>query len=531
MSSTTLSITPTSTSTATPSCISVTPGKNGYIPEWACNSNYNYNPSFAAAVVFAVLFGLTTFCHIYQAGTYKKWRLCWVVIMGSAWEFASFAIRSAGTRHQQSNPLAYASQILVLLAPMWVNAFDYMVMGRMIHFFAPNRKIWGIPGIQIGKIFVWLDILSFFTQVGGGIMISPGASESTLMTGIHVYMGGIGFQQFCILIFTSIAIRFFFVMRKPERNLNVPAHQVLDGRPTNWRSLLYALFGSLVLIMIRIIFRMVEFAKGLDPSKNPIPYHEAYFLLLDALPMFFSIATMNAVHPGRILQGEGSEFPKGPTRKEKKEIKRQKKEAKKQEKEEKKLGKDKTILLTHNPVGYAHDLKQTALHSIADTKLSRDQFSSNVSALLSKDPPPDIDGVDRDGDTPLLVTFMGSADAMYQAEILLDFGTNIYSVNKEGRNVFGAITANKALLDEDSLNYIRTLLLRLNNRSEKLAFKNFEQSINIALWDAAMYARSETLKLLLDVGMSTHISDIYTLNAERTVLDLALDYGEPSRTA
>ena len=167
MSSTITSTTSTTTASATGSCITVTPGKDGYVPEWACNSNYNYNPSFVAALIFAIIFGITTFAHIYQAFAYKKVRLCWVIVMGSTWEFASFALRVAGTKNQQSTPIAFVSQILVLLAPMWVNAFDYMVMGRMIYFFVPEQKIWGIKGIKIAKIFVWLDILSFITQVAG----------------------------------------------------------------------------------------------------------------------------------------------------------------------------------------------------------------------------------------------------------------------------------------------------------------------------------------------------------------------------
>ena len=171
-------------------------------------------------------------------------------------------------------------------------------------------------------------------------MISPGTSQSTLMTGIHIYMGGIGLQELCILIFTSIAIKFSLVMRQQERGLTGTNNQILDGRPRNWRALLYVLFASLALITTRIIFRMVEFADGIDPSKNPIPYHEAYFMALDALPMLIAIVLMNIVHPGRILQGEGSEFPKGPTRKEKKEAKRVKKEAKRAAKEEKKALKE-----------------------------------------------------------------------------------------------------------------------------------------------------------------------------------------------
>ncbi|CZS96245.1 related to phospholipid-translocating ATPase [Rhynchosporium graminicola] len=307
---------------STASCIRVPPGKNGYVPAWACDANYSYNPSFAGAIVFAIIFGICLFLHIFQAIHYSKNKLCWTLIMGVLWEFASFSIRTAGTRNQQSTPLAFASQILVLLAPMWINAFVYMVLGRMVYFFVPAQEIFRIKGIKIAKIFVWLDVLSFFTQVGGGVLIEPTNSAKVQMMGIHIYMGGIGFQELCILIFTAIAVRFAVTMSRLERS-----NQIMDGKP-KWRTLLSVLFAALILITIRIIFRMVEFASGLDPAKNPIPYHEAYFMVLDALPMLVAGVLFNIVHPGRVLRGEGSEFPRGPSRKEKKEIKTMKKEEK-----------------------------------------------------------------------------------------------------------------------------------------------------------------------------------------------------------
>lgn len=108
----------TATASATATCISVTPDKNGYVPEWACNANYEYYPSIAAALVFAVIFGLSLVLHICQAFAFSKKKLCWVLIMGVAWEFGSFSVRAASTRHQQIVALQFVSQLLVLLAPM-----------------------------------------------------------------------------------------------------------------------------------------------------------------------------------------------------------------------------------------------------------------------------------------------------------------------------------------------------------------------------------------------------------------------------
>lgn len=48
------------------------PGKDGYLPPEACGNILMYRPSFAAAVLFVVLFGITTGVHIVQGFAYKK---------------------------------------------------------------------------------------------------------------------------------------------------------------------------------------------------------------------------------------------------------------------------------------------------------------------------------------------------------------------------------------------------------------------------------------------------------------------------
>ncbi|KAB8293843.1 hypothetical protein EYC80_009324 [Monilinia laxa] len=239
-------------------------------------------------------------------------------------------------------------RFLVLLAPMWVNTFVYMVLGRMIYFFVPDQKVWGIKGIQIAKIFVWLDVISFITQLAGGVLISPGADQNILRTGIHIYMG-------------AIAIKFMFVMQQRERSIGVSANQILDQRHRGLRSLLYIMFASLALIITRIIYRLVEFSAGLDPRKYPTPYDELYLMVLDALPMLIAVGLMNIVHPGRILIGarEGSEFPRI-SRGEKKEMNRLQKLEKKATKEKKqsmKTGKKEGVYIgldepTSTPPGY-----------------------------------------------------------------------------------------------------------------------------------------------------------------------------------
>ena len=81
------------------------------------------------------------------------------------------------------------SQILVLLVPLWINAFDYMLLTRMVHFFGPSRPLFRIRASTLAPIFVSLDSVSFVIRLIGENLTGPGASPAEQLKGIHVYMG------------------------------------------------------------------------------------------------------------------------------------------------------------------------------------------------------------------------------------------------------------------------------------------------------------------------------------------------------
>ncbi|CZR56476.1 related to RTA1-involved in 7-aminocholesterol resistance [Phialocephala subalpina] len=295
-----VTLAPQTITIAVPTCImTLTPDKNGYVPPGTCNALYDYYPSFAAAVVFSVLFGMLTAMHIVQAAMYKK-KFCWVVIMGAMWEFASFATRAVSTLHQQSVALLLVSQLFVLLAPLWINAFAYMLLARLIHFFSPTHTIFRIPTAILSILFVSLDFISFVIQLVGGSYAGPTAPVDQQMKGVHIYMGGIGLQQFFIFVFLGLAVKFQREMRRLER--------MGPGAKMGWRGVLWTLYGSLGFITVRIFFRLIEFSGG-KTSSNPLPFHEGYFYALEAMPMFFAIMCFNVNHPGRVLVGPESELP------------------------------------------------------------------------------------------------------------------------------------------------------------------------------------------------------------------------------
>ncbi len=53
-------------------CVYAIPGPNGHVDVDACNAYYNYDPQFAPAVAVAVIFGILTAAHVFEAVMFKK---------------------------------------------------------------------------------------------------------------------------------------------------------------------------------------------------------------------------------------------------------------------------------------------------------------------------------------------------------------------------------------------------------------------------------------------------------------------------
>lgn len=174
----------------------------------------------------------------------------------------------------------------------------------MVYYFIPSHRILGMPAVTLAALFVALDIVSFIVQLVGGSMATPAAPLAEQQRAIHIYMGGIGLQEFFILIFVGLCIQFQRRMRK----IKGPGHNMRYFFTSSWGMLLCALYFSLAMISVRIVYRLVEFSGGMGQD-NPLTTHEAYFYVLEAVPMFLALVSFNIIHPGRIITGPHSDMP------------------------------------------------------------------------------------------------------------------------------------------------------------------------------------------------------------------------------
>jgi RTA1 like protein len=190
-----------------------------------------YCPSEAAAILVTILFFITTTTNIFLAAKHKM-GFCWVLIMGAVLGCLAFGIRTAATQYQQSLALYVPETLLVLLAPLWINAFVYMLFARMVYYFDETRKVGPIRAQMAGTLFVCLDLWSFLVQPSGAGTLTSTDPKHVKSDKI-IYVAGIAIQEIFLVIFT-ISLSAF--IRDPE----VSRHASHTPQPYRFANLYHA---------------------------------------------------------------------------------------------------------------------------------------------------------------------------------------------------------------------------------------------------------------------------------------------------
>ncbi|KAJ6036827.1 hypothetical protein N7540_001106 [Penicillium herquei] len=190
------------------------------------------------------------------------------------------------------------ANIFILLGPALFAASIYMTLGRIIRHVGGERLSF-IRISRLTKTFVWGDVLSFVIQ---------GNSSTFSILGYTTWakvavVAGLAIQLISFSLFWLTAVIF-------ERRINrSPTLESL--LPTNsWRKLLQMLYVVSALIMVRSIFRIVEYVLG----NNGYPLsHEWTLYIFDSIPMvmvmvIFLVRYPNDLKPGSDL-GIHSEIP------------------------------------------------------------------------------------------------------------------------------------------------------------------------------------------------------------------------------
>ncbi|GFF62370.1 hypothetical protein CNMCM6069_000924 [Aspergillus lentulus] len=252
---------------------------------------YRYDPSMAGAVIFVILFSITTLWHAFQLIRTRTWFFI-PFLIGGIFETIGYVGRAMSSSESPNWTLGpYLLQtMLLLLAPALLAASVYMLLGRIIlvlraESHAMLKKKW------LTKVFVTGDVLSFLLQGTGGGIQSSGGLDS-MKFGEHIIVAGLFVQILFFGFFIITAGSFDMKLRK------YPIPRCFEGH-IPWRKHLNILYATSVLILIRSVFRLVEYLQGNDGF---LLHHEIFLYIFDAVLIFIAMVVFNICHPSEIAK-------------------------------------------------------------------------------------------------------------------------------------------------------------------------------------------------------------------------------------
>ncbi|CAK7205922.1 hypothetical protein SEUCBS139899_008702 [Sporothrix eucalyptigena] len=273
-----------------------------------------FQPSAAAAGVMCGLFAIGFLVSTYETIRYKSW-IWFVMLLAIAMEAVGYGARIASAGHVTNRNLYIIQFCLIILAPVLMAGIVYVAFGRIVFHVVPPeartaRLLW-VPARWLTPIFVGFDVFALFLQLVGAVIISgtqlttPNAAKK-LHTGKNIALAGVSTQIAAFGLFTIIAARFHFTSRRFAADLEsryraVPGDKfvTLEGSERKfkprWRTLLYAVNFSCGMIIIRSIYREIDFALG---KQGYTQKHEWCAYVFDAIPMILLVIVYTIVPPG-----------------------------------------------------------------------------------------------------------------------------------------------------------------------------------------------------------------------------------------
>ncbi|CAI6336760.1 unnamed protein product [Periconia digitata] len=257
-----------------------------------------YTPNFPLSIIATIACTGVSAAYGWLLVRYRAW-LLWSVLAGSLLETTGFIARTIAARSSNDGGAVHRVQfILLLIAPTLLSTTFLSMYARIVLCVSPepqrtfrSRALW-LPPKYTESFLVAFNILSLAVQtIGAVVFAGAGPTEKQRNeNGRGIIQGGLVIQILCFALFAVFWVRFMVVAKRWKGDVGSRA----EGR---WRQLCAVVFGGLVIVQIRTIFRLFEF----DDSRNYVSSHEWVFWVFDALPVLVACVGLFVFHPARYL--------------------------------------------------------------------------------------------------------------------------------------------------------------------------------------------------------------------------------------
>ncbi|KAI9063109.1 RTA1-domain-containing protein [Trametes sanguinea] len=272
---------------------------------------YGYTPTRAVCFLFVILYSLSTIGHFWQAIRSRTWWLFPTVVLAGIAEVVGWGARTKSS-WDPTLRMPYIIQVSILvLAPTPLVAALFIGFGRTTARLGAQYS--RLSPKLYSRIFLTGDILSLLIQGGGGgIAASNTTDPDKARLGSDIILGGLIIQIISMSIFCFFMADYAY-RRAKDRPFRAPEPSsyaeagIPAGRHVMDRKMMMLVAGiliSTVLVYIRSIYRIIEFANGYNGS---IAHTQILFDLFDGMLVTLAMFTLNVMHPGMLLQATAAD--------------------------------------------------------------------------------------------------------------------------------------------------------------------------------------------------------------------------------
>ncbi|KAM0342089.1 hypothetical protein ACHAPU_009702 [Fusarium lateritium] len=253
---------------------------------------WEYLPSLPGAIAFTVLFLLITTLHGWRMFKAKLW-FCIPFFIGGVCEVLGYFFRAIARNATNSLALYITQSLFLLLPPVFFAATLYMVYSRLVK--AIGGESCSLISIRwTTRLFVIGDILTFNIQGNGGGLL---ASKKLAHIGNIIVIVGLIAQIVLFLAFVICCVVFHRRFRAHLKQTSIPVE-------IRWEACLNMLYFTSALILVRNVFRVVEFIMD---KEGYLQQYEWPTFVFDSVLMLLVMVAFYLWYPGNLVPTESND--------------------------------------------------------------------------------------------------------------------------------------------------------------------------------------------------------------------------------
>ncbi|KAJ6597470.1 RTA1-domain-containing protein [Mycena vulgaris] len=258
------------------------------------DTHYGYIPRESIAILFVILYSISTIVHVGQATYYRTWWLVPTACLCGLGEVLGWSGRLWSSLSPRAS-IPFTIQIsATIISPTPLLAVNFILLSKIVGRLGPSY-LW-LPPRWSSIIFLACDSIALTIQGVGGGMASSANDLKHANIGGNVMLGGIVFQLVTLVAYILLSADFLwrYTTYRAVRNISGP-RGTMDKR---LKIMIYALVFSTTVLFIRSVYRTIELSTGWT---GRIIHTEVYFNVLDGAMVVLAMYTINIVHPGLLL--------------------------------------------------------------------------------------------------------------------------------------------------------------------------------------------------------------------------------------